>query len=131
MATSTRGYALVLLSTLTTSTGNALLKHGSSSLSVAHPLNAALAAGIALYGLSAVLFVLALRHGDLSTIYPIYALDFIWVSLIAMRVFGEPMPPLKWAGILCILGGIAAIGKGGSMSQASAGIAQPSPVEDS
>ncbi len=111
MDTHSKAIALVLVSTLVTSAGNALLKLGSQSLSLSQPFNTTLAIGVVLYGLSALMFILALRGGELSVIYPIYGLNFVWISLIALFLFDEPMPLLKWIGIIVVMAGIVMIGK--------------------
>lgn len=111
MATDTKAIVLVLLSTVGTSGGSAMLKLGSASVSLAHPLNIWLAIGIALYAGAAGIFILALRTGDLSVIYPLYGLNFVWINLIAHTFFGEPLPPLKWVGIAAIIAGMSLIGR--------------------
>ena len=65
-----------------------------------------------LYGLSTVLLVLALRHGDLSMIYPVIALTFVWVTLLSVMVIGEPMTPSKLSGIATIVAGVSILGLG-------------------
>ncbi len=111
MTTDTKAILLVLLSTLGTSGGSAMLKLGSASVSLAHPLNVWLAVGIVLYVGAAGMFILALRTGELSVIYPLYGLNFVWINLIAHTFFDESLPPLKWVGIAAIIAGISLIGK--------------------
>jgi len=62
-----------------------------------------------LYGLSAVLFVIALKHGNLSVLYPVIATSYIWVTLIAFKVLHEPVSIPKWLGIALIMGGVMLI----------------------
>jgi drug/metabolite transporter (DMT)-like permease len=76
-------------------------------------LNLPLMAGLCLYGLSAVLLVLALRHAELSTIYPIIALTFVWVTILSALVLGEAMTIYKIAGTAIIVSGVAVLGLGG------------------
>lgn len=111
MATPTKAIVVLLLSTVVTSIGNALLKFGSQSVSLSSPFNLPLLVGVVLYGFSAVLFILALRGGELSVLYPLYGLNFVWVNLIAMRFFDEPMPALKWLGIGVIILGLVFISR--------------------
>ncbi len=75
--------------------------------------NAPLMSGLCLYGLSAILLVLALRHGDLSMIYPVIALTFVWVTILSAVVVGETMSLYKVAGIGMIVLGVAVLGLGG------------------
>lgn len=68
--------------------------------------NYALISGLGLYGLSAVLFILALRKGELSTLYPIIATTYIWVNLLAARYLKERMNAYKWGGTALIILGV-------------------------
>jgi drug/metabolite transporter (DMT)-like permease len=69
--------------------------------------------GYCLYGIFAVLMVYALRHGELSILYPVIALTFVWVSILSAMIFHEPMNPMKIAGIAVIVAGVAVLGWGG------------------
>lgn len=68
--------------------------------------------GIALYAIGTVLFIPALRGGELSVLYPFVALSYIWVSLLSVRFLGEKMNKLKWLGIALIIIGVSLIGFG-------------------
>jgi multidrug transporter EmrE-like cation transporter len=61
---------------------------------------------------STVLLVLALRHGQLSLLYPVFAMTYVWVTVLSVLVFHESMNPYKIAGIVIIVGGIAVLGRG-------------------
>ena len=45
------------------------------------------------------LFVYALRHGELSILYPLISLCYVWVTITAVLAFHETMNPLKIMGI--------------------------------
>jgi multidrug transporter EmrE-like cation transporter len=70
-------------------------------------------AGYSLYAVFAVLLVYALRHGELSILYPLIALGYVWVAILSVLVFQESMNPLKIAGIATIIAGVAILGWGG------------------
>ncbi|HUA18490.1 MAG TPA: hypothetical protein VMB25_07075 [Bryobacteraceae bacterium] len=70
-------------------------------------------AGYALYGVFTVLFVAALRHGELSILYPLISLSYVWVTITAVLAFHEAMHPLKIVGIALIIAGVAVLGYGG------------------
>ena len=55
--------------------------------------------GLSCYGLSTGLLVLALRYGELSVLYPIIALTYVWVSILSVFMLGESMNPYKIAGL--------------------------------
>ena len=77
-------------------------------------LNPSLFAGYAMYGISTVLLVLALRHGQLSLLYPMFAMTYVWVTILSVLVFHESMNAWKLAGIATIVAGIAVLGRGQS-----------------
>jgi len=77
-------------------------------------LNPSLFAGYAMYGVSTVLLVLALRHGQLSLLYPVFAMTYVWVTVLSVLIFHESMNAYKLAGITVIVGGIAVLGRGSS-----------------
>jgi undecaprenyl phosphate-alpha-L-ara4N flippase subunit ArnE len=67
--------------------------------------------GAGLYALSAMLFVWALRFGDLSVLYPIIATSYIWVAVFSILFLKESFHPLGWFGIGLIIAGISLIVK--------------------
>jgi multidrug transporter EmrE-like cation transporter len=69
-----------------------------------------LAAGILTYFLSFVLFVQGLRKGELSVLYPLVSLGYLWTLLWSRLFFGEPFTRTKFAGVGFILLGIAILG---------------------
>ena len=73
-----------------------------------------LIAGLALYGGGSVLMILALRHGELSVLYPVISLSYVWVAILSVVIFHETMSPVKIAGIATIIAGVAVLGRGGS-----------------
>jgi multidrug transporter EmrE-like cation transporter len=70
-------------------------------------------AGYALYGVFTVLFVYALKHGELSILYPLISLGYVWVTITAVLAFHEAMNPLKLIGIAIIVAGVAVLGSSG------------------
>lgn len=68
--------------------------------------------GYCLYGVFAVLMVYALRHGELSILYPVIALTFVWVSILSAMIFHEAMTSMKIVGIAIIVAGVAVLGWG-------------------
>ena len=68
--------------------------------------------GVTLYGISSLLVLYALKHGELSVVYPILATSYVWVSLISPIVFHEPIKMTNLIGVVIILLGISLLGKG-------------------
>jgi multidrug transporter EmrE-like cation transporter len=79
--------------------------------------NPPLFAGYSLYGLSTVLLAAALRYGQLSLLYPVIALTYVWVSILSVVIFQETMTPLKVLGIATIVTGVAILGRGNGRPQ--------------
>ena len=69
-------------------------------------------AGLALYGVGAMVMVVALKHGELSVLYPLISLSYVWVAILSVIVFNEAMNPLKLAGIIVIMAGVGVLGRG-------------------
>lgn len=112
---------MVLFCTFLGAASQTLIKMGASNLSSdSGLLDAALGivtspylfAGYALYGVFTIVLVLALRHGELSLLYPVIALTYVWVSIISVMKFHEPMNPFKLAGVVVIVTGVGILGKG-------------------
>ena len=71
-----------------------------------------LAAGVAGYLLSAVFFVLGLRRGELSVLFPMVSTGYIWTMLWSKLFFKEPLTRGKFLGLALILAGCALLGLG-------------------
>jgi drug/metabolite transporter (DMT)-like permease len=90
--------------------------------------------GYALYGMSAVLLVLALRRSQLSLLYPVIALTFVWVAILSVIVFHETLTPMRIAGITTVVLGVGLLGFGESSpaeSKPASAASLPSPVASS
>ncbi|MBU0980432.1 MAG: EamA family transporter [Nanoarchaeota archaeon] len=72
--------------------------------------NSHLIIAVALYGISTLIFIPALKYGELSVLYPLVATTYIWVSFFSMWFLKERMNTWKWAGIAIIIIGVAFIG---------------------
>jgi drug/metabolite transporter (DMT)-like permease len=112
---------IVLACTLLVATAQYLIKLGANHLSHAGLVATLIGiftipqlfAGYCLYGVFTVMFVYALRHGELSILYPLIALGYVWVTITAVVAFHETMNPLKLAGLAVIVAGVAVLGWGG------------------
>lgn len=63
---------------------------------------------------NALLLILALRDGELSMLYPIIALTYVWVNLLSMYFFHEHMNFWKAFGIALVIGGVGLLGRASS-----------------
>ena len=115
MTTQLWAIGLVITATLTGAFGPILLKKASSKkLSSIKSLstNYHLFGGVALYAVGTLLFIPALKGGELSVLYPFVSLSYIWVSFLSVKFLGEKMNPTKWIGIALIIIGVSFIGLG-------------------
>lgn len=78
--------------------------------------NIPLVIGYALYGINAFMLVLALRDGELSMLYPIIALTYVWVTLLSYALLNEKPNVYKNVGIAVIVVGVAVLGRRGRKS---------------
>lgn len=70
--------------------------------------------GMCLYGLSAILFIVALKYGRLSILYPIIATSYVWVTLTSHYILKEQINYFNWIGVFLIIFGVFMIAiKGG------------------
>ncbi len=68
-------------------------------------------AGLVLYGINTGLLILALRDGELSLLYPVISLTYVWVTIMSVSVLGESLTLTKAAGIALICLGVAFLGR--------------------
>lgn len=113
---------IVLACTLLVAIAQYLIKLGAGKLSHAGLVGTLIGiltipqifAGYCLYAVFTALFVFALRHGELSVLYPLIALGYVWVTITAVLAFHETLNPMKLAGLAVIVAGVAVLGLGGS-----------------
>jgi drug/metabolite transporter (DMT)-like permease len=115
MATPLSSMMLVAFGSFIGSFGAVFLKSGATRLrrsfsSLVH--NWQLAAGIFFFLLSSVFFVLGLREGELSVLYPMVSLGYVWTLLWSKLFFGERMTRTKITGLALILFGVLLVGMG-------------------
>jgi multidrug transporter EmrE-like cation transporter len=67
-------------------------------------------AGLALFGISAMFWLVVLSRVNLSVAYPLVGVSYILVVAIGRFVLDEYVPPLRWVGVSIIAIGIAMIG---------------------
>lgn len=68
--------------------------------------------GLVLYGISTGLLILALRDGELSLLYPVISLTYVWVTILSVLAFHESLNLYKGLGIAVICLGVTLLGKG-------------------
>ncbi|MBI4453024.1 EamA family transporter [Candidatus Woesearchaeota archaeon] len=103
---------LIIISTLFISAAQVFYKLASKTMmfDISTLFNYYLYIGLLLYGIAAVLLILALKNGELSTIYPMIATSYLWVILLSIFVFNESINLFKWIGVTLIIIGVAILG---------------------
>jgi multidrug transporter EmrE-like cation transporter len=106
---------LVLSASLIGSFGAVFLKMGAAHLKrgFRYILNLQLGIGIFLFLASSIPFLIGVKHGELSVLYPMVSLGYVWTLFWSKLFFGEPITKAKLGALGMILAGIVCIGVGG------------------
>ena len=114
--TSLASIGLIVLSTVSGAAAQILLRFGADAIEGADLIgiitNVPLIGGYACLAINVVLVVLALRGGQLSILYPIVALTFVWVAILSQVYFQDVISISKIAGLTLIVAGVSFIGAG-------------------
>ncbi|EJL46682.1 cation/cationic drug transporter [Brevibacillus sp. CF112] len=110
---------LILISVLLSASGQIAMKMGASSLSGNNDMlllkflhyftNLPIMAGLALYGLSAFIWIAALEKVQLSYAYPMAALGYVLVAGLSFLIFHEPLALTRIVGLAIIVVGVVVI----------------------
>jgi multidrug transporter EmrE-like cation transporter len=114
--TSLTSIGLIVLSTISGAVAQILLRFGAESLGegglVGLLTNFPLMGGYTCLAMNVVLVVLAFRGGQLSVLYPIIALTYVWVAILSPMYFPEAITNSQIAGLALIIAGVSFIGAG-------------------
>ncbi len=75
-------------------------------------INWRLAVGILFFLLSSILYLKGIQKGELTLLYPMAALGYVWTLFWARLVFKEPLTKTKFIGLGIILLGIVFLALG-------------------
>ena len=124
--TRNQSFALVFVCTLLGAAAQILMKMGSAKMDHFEVMqvltNLPLFVGYALYGINTILLMFALRDGELSKLYPIIALTYVWVTVLSVYFFHESLTFWKGAGIAVIVAGVSVLGRASNPPSPTAGI---------
>ena len=129
-ASARRSFLLVFVCTLIGAIAQILTKQGTAQLGAGHitladvarhpPLFVSFAVGIitnlrlfcgyCLYGVMTFLMALALKGRELSRLFPIIALTYVWVTILSVFLLGEHMDFFRSIGIAFIVCGVSVLG---------------------
>lgn len=110
-----RSVLLVFLCTLIGAAAQVFFKFAAAAL--VHPTpervvtNVPLLLGFVLYGVNTMLLVLALRKGQLSLLYPVISLTYVWVTVLSVLIFKENLNVFKTMGLTIVVAGVAVLGR--------------------
>jgi multidrug transporter EmrE-like cation transporter len=106
---------LVLLASVIGSIGAVFLKLGAAHLKggLKYIFHWKLAVGAGLYLGSSVPFVMGIRHGQLSVLYPMVSAGYVCALVWSKLFFNEPITRAKVGALGLILVGLVCIGTGG------------------
>lgn len=109
----------IIISVILGACGQIFMKLGASALSEnSHTLwgkvcqyatNLPLLTGLALYGLSAFVWISAIQKVQLSYAYPMAALSYVLVAVMSVWIFHEPMSITRMVGLAIIIIGVVVI----------------------
>ncbi len=105
---------LVFVASVVGSFGAVFLKLGSAKLtkSIWSFLNLRLALGVALYLGSSAFYAIAIKGGQLSVLYPMVSLGYVFTMLWSYLFFNEAFTRQKFLGLGLILLGVFFVGLG-------------------
>jgi drug/metabolite transporter (DMT)-like permease len=111
-----RSMLLVFLASVIGSFGAVFLKLGSAKInrSPLSFLNSQLVFGVCLFLGSSVFYAFGIRGGQLSVLYPMVSLGYIWTLIWSRVFFKEAFTREKFVGLALILLGVFFVGLGNS-----------------
>ncbi|MFH1211489.1 MAG: EamA family transporter [Candidatus Woesearchaeota archaeon] len=104
--------SLVVAASVLAAFGSFFLKKGSKNFSfdiISIFKNLNFLFGVFLYFLTTIVFIYALTKGDLSILYPVMSLSYVWVAFLSIKFLKEKMNLWKWLGIALIIAGVVFI----------------------
>jgi drug/metabolite transporter (DMT)-like permease len=102
---------MVIFCGLLGATAQILFKAGCKDLTFSLRLlqNWRLFLGMGLYFVGMLIYLMALRHVDVSRLYPLIAFSYIWAALLAYYFLGERITPSTIVGILLVVAGVSVL----------------------
>ncbi len=68
--------------------------------------------GVALFGLSLLLYVIVLQRIDISVAYPLSSISYLITTMLSVRYLGEKMNVWKWIALFGVMLGVTLIAIG-------------------
>ena len=105
---------LVMTAAVIGSMGAVFLKMGAEPLRYGwrNALNVKLAAGVGLFLGSSVFYLLGIRRGELSVLFPMVSISYVLGAVWSRVFFGEQFTKAKFVGLILIMTGVVFVGLG-------------------
>lgn len=106
--------ALIIIATWIGAYGALYLKKGARELKgslIQKITNKKIWSGLMLYGLASVFSLMALKYENVSIIYPLTSMSYIWVALLSKKYLNEDLNKYKIIGIALIILGVVLLAK--------------------
>ena len=115
--TPVKSILLVIVCTIIGAAAQILMRWGADYIEGAQGIqtiltNWPLLGGYACLAANTLLLVIALREGQLSVLYPIIALTYVWVAILSPMFFEDTINGFKVIGIALVVVGVSLIGAG-------------------
>lgn len=108
---------LVLISAAIGAVGQVAFKYGTMQMvqnpgsTLLEKIKWPIVAGLFLYGISTVIWIMALKKLELSYAYPLLSVSYIFILIASYFFFHEPVSWLRIAGVVCIMAGISLVAR--------------------
>jgi drug/metabolite transporter (DMT)-like permease len=111
MKTPFSSIALVLFASMIGSFGAVFLKMGAEKLKMGlrHVISWQAAVGVGFFLLSSAFYIKGVKVGELSVLYPMVSLGYVWTVVLSRFFFKEPLTRQKFVALGMILTGIVFI----------------------
>ncbi|MFH1648971.1 MAG: EamA family transporter [Candidatus Woesearchaeota archaeon] len=103
---------IMIVSSLLGAFGQVALKKGAKAFKLTFKgilNNKQFLSGVTLYGFAVIIFLGVLKYAELSYVYPLVSMSYIWVTLFSNKMLGEKMNKWKIIGIVLLIVGIVLI----------------------
>jgi undecaprenyl phosphate-alpha-L-ara4N flippase subunit ArnE len=101
------GILLMIVSSICVCFGQLFWKIASNSNTIGY-----LFVGFLLYGVGAIIMIIAYKFGSLSVLQPMLSMNYVLSLIIAHVILGESITTFKFVGVVIIIIGVILIGCG-------------------
>ena len=74
-------------------------------------VNWQLALSLVLYIIGMLIYMFMLKNYELSVVYPLTSISYVFTMLLAMFFLGEAIPVVRWVGVFFVMLGVGLIAR--------------------